>query len=118
MSLSQPAVKEGLGEFSRVLLPTSPTTTRADASKWIQSLKPEIFIFRRDIQKEGDKAKIITPVQVSFEGGMKVDLQNVNINFRRHTGSRYWLFPYADWQIESVTSDGFDPSSIVPMGLP
>ena len=92
--------------------------SRADASKWIQSLKPEIFIYRRDIQREGDKAKIITPVEVSFEGGMKVNLENVNISFKRHTGSRYWLFPYADWQIESVTSDGFDPSSIIPMGLP
>ncbi len=92
--------------------------SRADASRWIQGLKPEIFIFRRDILLDGDKASIVTPVQVGFEGGARFKLEEVKITFKKQTGSRYWLFPYADWQIEAVESEGFDPSSIVPMGLP
>lgn len=92
--------------------------SRADASRWIQGLKPEIFIYRRDIQMEGETAQIVTPVQVQFEGGAHIKLESVQIKFRKHTGNRYWIFPYPDWQIESVVSEGFDPSSFSPMGLP
>lgn len=92
--------------------------SHAEASRWIQGLKPEIFIYSREIQMDGEKAKIVTPVQVQFEGGTHFKLEKVQISFKKHTGSRYWIFPYPDWQIESVVSEGFDPSSISPMGLP
>lgn len=92
--------------------------SRAEASKWIQGLKPEVFIFSRDIQMDGEKAQIVTPVSVKFEGGTQFKLERVQIKFKRHTGNRYWVFPYPDWQIESVVSEGFDPSSFSSMGLP
>lgn len=91
---------------------------RTDAARWIQTLRPEISVFKRDIVKEGEKASITTPVKVIFAGGINVDLENVKVTFKKSTGTRYVVFPYADWQIESVVSEGFDPSSFMPMGLP
>ena len=91
---------------------------RTDAARWIQTLRPEISVFSREIIKDGEKARIVTPVKVTFAGGINVDLETVTVTFKKSTGTRYVVFPYADWQIESVVSEGFDPSSFMPMGLP
>ncbi len=91
---------------------------RTNAARWIQTLRPEITFFNRDIVKEGGKASITAPVKVVFAGGINVDLNSVKVTFRKGTGTRYVIFPYANWQIESVVSEGFDPSSFMPMGLP
>jgi len=79
---------------------------RKSIADFVRRAKPDVILRNMRASVEGDRATVVTPVLVKFEGlgmSMEREIPDVTITLQKERGTKWLVLPVTQWRIVEVS---------------